>query len=393
MKTKGCAPSGFAAEEQAMKILIVCGEFFNRSNGLSLSTQRFVKEFRALGQEVRILSSDRGGQPDYAVPVMHLPFVNGIMEKQNFLFAKPEKDVIRQALAWADIVHIEDPFPLSVAVVREAKDMRVPVTGTFHLYPENMTKSVPILDFGLSNRNIMYVFRKVAFRYCAAIQCPTQKVKEKLLKAGYAPKLYVISNGIPTEFIAEQPPEKEKGAFTIISVGRYSAEKDQETLMRAVFLSQYAKDIQLILAGRGPLEEKYRKLGEALPKKPIMGFYEQEELKALEQKAHLYVHCASVEIEGMGCMEAFAGGTVPVIAESELSSTSEYALTPMSRYPAGDAQALAERIDYWYEHRDVLSSMEKQYIELARTLEIRISAEKALRMMRDVLEKEESKNN
>lgn len=29
-----------------MRILIVCGEYFNCSNGLSLSTQRFVEQFK-----------------------------------------------------------------------------------------------------------------------------------------------------------------------------------------------------------------------------------------------------------------------------------------------------------------------------------------------------------
>ena len=52
-----------------MKMLIVCGEYFNQSNGLSISTQRFVKEFVRLGEEVRVLSSDHGGISDYSVPV------------------------------------------------------------------------------------------------------------------------------------------------------------------------------------------------------------------------------------------------------------------------------------------------------------------------------------
>lgn len=48
-----------------MNILIVCGEYFNQSNGLSLSTQRFVEQFKRLGDEVRVLSSDRGGKSEY----------------------------------------------------------------------------------------------------------------------------------------------------------------------------------------------------------------------------------------------------------------------------------------------------------------------------------------
>ncbi len=366
-----------------MKLLIVCGEYFNKSNGLSISTQRFVKEFLRMGVDVRVLASDRGGIPDYSVPVMHIPLVDGIMEKQNYLFARPDADVVNEALSWADIVHIEDPFPLSVQVAKAAHKKGLPITGTYHLYPENMTASVPILDFRLSNRNIMNVFRWGAYQYCYAIQCPTEKVRRRLEQCGYRSKLCVISNGIPAECIAEQPGRDKNERFTIISVGRYSNEKDQKTLLRAVGESRYAPEIQLILAGRGPLEEEYKKLGASLPNPPILRFYGQEELAREVRRADLYVHCANVEIEGMGCMEAFAQGTVPIIADSALSSTSDYALTDHSRYEAGNAVDLVSKIEYWYEHRDRLYAAGCDYIALARTLSIERSAQKVLQMMEE----------
>ena len=369
-----------------MKILIVCGEYFNQSNGLSISTQRFVKEFVRLGEEVRVLSSDHGGVSDYSVPVMHIPLVDGIMDKQNYHFAKPDANVVDEALSWAEIVHIEDPFPLSVQVAKAAHKKGLPITGTYHLYPENMTASVPIFDFKLSNKNIMNVFRWGVYQYCYAIQCPTKKVRERLKRSGYKSKLYVISNGLPPEFIADAPGTDKNSMFTIISVGRYSNEKDQKTLIRAVGACKYAADIQLILAGRGPLEEEYKKLGEALPNPPIMRFYSQDDLRRDIRLADLYVHCANVEIEGMGCMEAFAQGTVPVIADSELSSTSEYALTDQNKYIAGDPEDLVSKIEYWYENRDSLYSVGCEYIELARSLSIDISAQKVIRMMKEAVE-------
>ena len=366
-----------------MKILIVCGEYFNTSNGLSVSTQRFVKEFARLGEEVRVLSSDHGGISDYSVPVMRIPLVDGIMEKQNYHFAKPDADVVEEALSWADIVHIEDPFPLSVQAAKAAHKKGLPITGTYHLYPENMTASVPIFDFRLSNRIIMNVFRWGVYQYCYAIQCPTEKVRERLRRSGYKSKLYVISNGIPPEFIADAPGTDKNPLFTIISVGRYSNEKDQRTLICAVGACKYAADIQLILAGKGPLEEEYKKLGEALPNRPIMCFYDQNELRREIRRADLYVHCANVEIEGMGCMEAFAQGIVPVIADSELSSTSEYALGEKNRYMAGDLKDLTSKIEYWYEHRDRLYAVGCEYIELAKALSIEKSALKVIQMMKE----------
>ena len=373
-----------------MKILIVCGEYFNVSNGLSLSTQRFVKQFRRFGDEVRILASDRGGTPDYAVSNMKVPFVEGIMEKQNFHFANPDREVIQKALSWAEIVHVEEPFPLSVAVVKEAMKMGLPITGTFHLYPENMTASVPIIDSKLSNRNIMNIFRWAVFQYCDAIQCPTDKVKARLEQCGYRSRLVVISNGIPSEFIADEPLEIHHAHFTVISIGRYSNEKDQTTLIHAIAQARHGSDMQLILAGRGPLEEKYRELGKTLSLPPIMRFYSQDELRKEVRIADLYVHCAKVEIEGMSCMEAFAAGTVPLIAESELSSTSAYALSEESLYQAGNVEELASKLDWWYEHREQLPKMGRRYIDLARTFTTEICAEKVREMMQDSIFKKKS---
>lgn len=48
-----------------MKILIVIDDYFNKSNGMSISTQRFVKQFSKMGQDVRVLASIAGGEPDY----------------------------------------------------------------------------------------------------------------------------------------------------------------------------------------------------------------------------------------------------------------------------------------------------------------------------------------
>lgn len=366
-----------------MNILVVCGDYFNQSNGLCLSTQRFVKELQKLGETVRVLSSDRCGKTYYSVPVMRLPIVNGIMEKQNYLFAKPVKKVVTEALSWADVVHLSDPFPLSVKTVKLAEKMGIPMTGTFHLFPENITASVPVINFRIFKKAISLYFSKLVFNHCYAVRCPTEKVRDWLINHGYTSKLYVISNGIPEEYIARNYPEKNNKLFTIISTGRYSNEKDQRTLIEAVKRSEHSSEIRLILAGKGPLEEKYRKLGKELPNPPVMKFYSQEELRKAVREADLYVHAANVEVEGMGCMEAFATGIVPVIADSELSSTSIYALSSENRYTAGNVLELKERIDYWFENRELLPARGEEYLELARTLSLKVTAVQSLEMIKE----------
>lgn len=49
-----------------------------------------------------------------------------------------------------------------------------------------------------------------------------------------------------------------------------------------------------------------------------LGFYSRNDLKQIMDQSNIVVHCANVEVEGMACMEAFATGCVPIIAQSPL---------------------------------------------------------------------------
>ena len=59
-------------------------------------------------------------------------------------------------------------------------------------------------------------------------------------------------------------------------------------------------------------------------------------------------------------------GLVPVIADSPRSATPQFALDGRSLFPAGDTDALAERIDWWIEHPDERREMERCYAEHAK---------------------------
>ena len=140
-----------------------------------------------------------------------------------------------------------------------------------------------------------------------------------------------------------------QGYFNVLMVGRYAGEKRQDVLIEAAAKCRHAKDIQVILAGKGPLEKKYRQMAEKLPNPVVMGFYEPERLLDILHMADLYVHTSDAEIEGMSCTEAFACGLVPVIAVAPRSATAQFALDERSLFPrrgqrrAGEAHRLVDR--------------------------------------------------
>ncbi len=165
----------------------------------------------------------------------------------------------------------------------------------------------------------------------------------------------------------------------LIVCGEYFNSSNGLSLSTQRFVEQFKRlgdEVRVLSSNHGGISEY---------SVPIMRFYAQEVLLQEIRRADLYVHCANVEIEGMGCMEAFAQGTVPLIADSELSSTAAYAITEKNRYQAGNAEELAGKIDFWFEHQDELPALGQRYIDLAKTLTIEQSTAKVRTMMQEAI--------
>lgn len=209
----------------------------------------------------------------------------------------------------------------------------------------------------------------------------------ELERHGYDAYLRIISNGVSDLFRPRsvQRPSELQGKFVVLMTGRLSGEKRQDLLIEAVRHSKFGDLIQLVFAGRGPKENKYRRLGSRLPNAPIFGFYPQEELLELINASDLYVHASDAEIEGISCMEATACGIMPIISDSELSATKEFALHPDSLFHAGDAQSLAQKLDYWIKHSKERQEMGWLYAQRADQMRVIRCAAEMEALYRDVI--------
>lgn len=380
-----------------MKVLFVCNNAYNPGNGLSVSIHNTIRELRGRGVDARLMAvrnPDPGGdQPDFPLGHFKFPLFEPIIYANGFAYAKIERDVIRKALEWADVVHIQEAMPLENVVVRMARKMGKTLTATFHLYPQNV-----LANLGFPKRNFVNPFlldnwRGLVFNHCSDIQCPTEVVRDYLANKRFKARLHVISNGLR---LPEQPlsavPVFPDPVVEILCVGRLSAEKSQNTLLEAMRYSRHADRIHLTFAGNGPKARQYGKMAARLHEEGVLklpatfGFYTHEELSALARKSYLYVHCAWVEVEGLSCLEATSVGLVPVIAQGELIGTSSFALCPESLYPVYDSRALAERIDWWIEHPQERNRMAQRYADAARKYDIDRSIEALIAMFRQALD-------
>lgn len=346
-----------------MKILLVTDQFFAANNGMTISGRRFAKVLEEHGNQVRIVSTGSVGDTEYLMKTFKMPFFDKLVSSQGMRFAKPDDDVLREAVAWADVVHFLVPFALSRHALMIARDLGVPYTGAFHVQPENITSSIYMERLGFVNSFIYAWFRHYIFKFCPHIHCPSRFIAGQLEKHGYKSALHVISNGIDPDFKYRKIPKTPalEGRFVILSVGRLSREKRQDVIIRAAAKSRYKDRIKLMLAGQGPKKEKIAALAAKMGVDTDIRFYSKSDLLDLIAMSDLYVHAADAEIEAMACMEAFAGGLVPVIADSPKSATPQFALDGRSLFKANDPEDLARRIDYWIEHEDERKRMEQEY--------------------------------
>ncbi|MBR5256278.1 MAG: glycosyltransferase [Bacteroidales bacterium] len=365
-----------------MKILFVVNNFYASGNGLSASARRTVQYLREAGEEVRVLSGRNHEaetpQPDYVLADFHVPVFDGLVQSNGYKFAKTDFAVIRRAVRWADVVHLEEPFIIQVVTARIARYYKVPCTATYHLHPENLFCSINLGDWKFLNYSTLLTWRDFVFNLCSDIQCPTENVLERLKKFGFKARLHLISNGIIPDLNIRPKDENEdpNRPFLIVCIGRLSVEKDQPTLLEAMKYSKYADRIQLYFAGRGPeadaIKEKAHKLYEdgIVKYDPIFQFHDRDELRKLAAKSDLYIHCATVEVEGLSALEALQQAVVPVIAKGELTATSQFALDEHSLFPTKDPEALAACIDYWLDHPVERQEMGWRYAESTEEYDI-----------------------
>lgn len=392
---------------EPLKLLFVINNLYTRGNGLSASARRTITLLRERGHDVRVLSSGSAEQaqacnftaPEFALPARRFPLADAIISAQGYAFAKPKRKVIKQAVAWADVVHLEEPFGLQARTAHVAKRAGKPVLATYHIHPENITATIHLDGLWPLNALLLASWRRRIYALAQVVQCPSDSVRQRLQRWGLGDKLVTISNGVglapskpaagtKTEYCApggrqvetkqtpgEAQPEGEQ-VYRLLVVGRFSREKDQATILKAMRHSRYASQIQLVFAGRGPTEKSLRRAASHLVRDgvlkhaPSFNFFDAAGLDTQAEQADLYIHAAFIEVEGLSCLEVLRHGVVPVIAHSPLTATSQFALDAHSRFKARDPKALARSIDYWLSDNDRRQTEAQKYLNIGAHYDI-----------------------
>lgn len=335
-----------------MKIAIINDLLGSGSNGTFLVTYNLLEHLKRQGHEVCVICPDQSklGDPDYRImPVRHFgAAIDKYVEKVGVSISKCSRKEMEEALRGAEYIHCITPFELAVVAADIARENNIPISAGFHIMAENITAYLGVDGVEGLNTHIYKHLYRTLYGKVDGIHYPTSFIKNHFeRRIGEETPAYVISNGAAEIFKKRDcvRDSKLQGKIVITSTGRYSREKAQEVLIEAIAQSKHEREIQLVLAGHGARDEKYKRLAASLTNPPILKVFSHEQMAELLNCTDIYVHPAYIELEGIACLEAMKCGVPTIVSDSPLSATYDFAVDPACIFEAGESKELAERID------------------------------------------------
>jgi glycosyltransferase involved in cell wall biosynthesis len=271
-----------------MKILIVTDAWLPQINGVVRTLEMTVRELRALGHEVEILSPDLFRSfpcPGYAE--IRLALVSRRRIRRHM-----------QALA-PDALHIATEGPLGIHARAVALGFGWPFSTAYHTrFPEYLRARLPV-PLALS-----YAFLRRFHDAGSATLAATPTIVDDLFAHGFAaPRLW--SRGVDTVlFNPHGPREPRDSSPVFLHVGRIAVEKQVDAFLRLDLPGEKW------IVGDGP--ERGR-LQAAYPDARWFGALQGEALARVFRSADVKVFTSVTDTFGLVLVEAMASGT-PVAA-------------------------------------------------------------------------------
>ncbi|GIM91841.1 glycosyltransferase [Paractinoplanes toevensis] len=312
-----------------MRIAHFCDSQPGRPDGVARSVEMTVRLLRAAGHEVDLYRPGPLLGPDVrSVPVpfrqvrVGLPFTPRL----------------------ADVVHVHSTGPIGMTGFRAAADWAVPLVATWHtdvVAYADMWVEVPIgaawcalqLKLGWSPREFLELTRPGAVRRGRLIElgkgmfarmavaiAPSEKTAAGFAEFEPAAEICVLPTPVP----AAAPAPSRTGGNVVLSVGRATAEKNPELLLRAFAQVRTARpDARLVLLGvvqqRRHLIRRIAELGLAgyvrihppVPHDQVPGFY---------RAADVLAFASTTDTQSLVLAEAEAAGLPVVVADPGLAA-------------------------------------------------------------------------
>ncbi len=266
-----------------------------------------------------------------------------------------------------DVVHFQSHINVGRGVTREAARRGIRIVGTNHLMPENMLQ-FSMIPKGFQDQVIKSLWQDArrTFARAAAVTTPTLRAAQFLERNTGLTGVHAVSCGIDAANYS--PSFSPRTENRILFVGRVTAEKQIDVLLRAVALLSPALKAQIEIVGGGDQRRNLEMLANSLGLRDqitFTGYVTDEELRAAYSRATVFAMPSIAELQSIATMEAMASG-LPVVAANAMAlphlvhdQENGYLFEP------GDAQDLADKLTLVLEESpEGLDALKKESLAL-----------------------------
>ena len=379
-----------ASPKRPLNILIGVDTFPPDVNGAATFSARLAAGLVERGNEVRVASPASSRKHGYFMET-HEGATFGVYRLYSWRWYP--HDWLRYALPWRaqrnsarilddfvpDVVHVQSHIVLGRALVRQARLRGIPVVATNHFMPENLMEHTLLPKF-LQRTAARIAWNDAAktYRLVSAVTSPSRKAADFLESETDIRDVHAVSCGIDASLYT--PSFEKRTENRIIFVGRVTAEKHIDDLMRAVAKLDPSLNAKLEIVGTGDLMNQLQALSKSLgiaDRTKFTGYVTDEQLRAALTNATVFAMPSIAELQSIATMEAMSSG-LPIVAANAMAlphlvhnGENGYLFVP------GDVDDLAEKLTAVLTQSDAdLTRMKKwslRYIaahDIQRTLTI-----------------------
>ncbi|MGE5072014.1 MAG: glycosyltransferase [Anaerolineae bacterium] len=319
-----------------MRILISTTTYHPSLNGQAIFTVNLAEHLAARGHHVSVLFPTHTRQPYQStrngVRLEHVRSMQLSWIHPNVWMPSPSRADIAHIFdtVQPDVLHVQDHYPPSGAVLNEAERRGVRIVGTNHFMPENIAPYVPVL------RNAKPLFNWLAWRWVLnaynrahLVTVQSKAAAELIRRAGLGPPVVPVSCGIDLRRFHPDPTVDQEACRRrfgldpakkiFLFVGRVDGEKRVDLLLRAIKLLK-RDDIQLAVAGQGAALKDFQGLARSLrlgeDRVRFTGFIPNEELHVLLNSVDVFTMPSEAELLSIASLEAMACGRPVLLADA-----------------------------------------------------------------------------
>ncbi|MFJ2504217.1 glycosyltransferase [Microbacterium sp. NPDC087592] len=321
--------SGPAAEPapRPLKIVIGCDTFAPDINGAARFAERLAAGLVQRGHDVHVVAPNqayRRAQPRTEViegepmTLHRLPSVRWAPHDWlRFVWPWRSKHYARQVIdrVQPDIVHIQSHIVIGRGLAYVAHERGIPVVATNHVMAENILDHTTMPKF-IDDLVLKFAWAdaKRTFDLTRAITTPTRRAADFLEKTVEVEGVIPVSCGIDRTQYTPVIAARDKNR--IVFVGRLTAEKQVEVILKAMTKLDPALETTFDIVGGGDQRKQLEHLAAQLGLADRVTFHgrtSDEELRALLSRASLFVIASIAELQSIATMEAMASA-LPIVA-------------------------------------------------------------------------------